>query len=92
MLCSNCSSKEAAFHYKYIKNGVKNEIHLCTDCAKELGYITGTDIIDKKELHCEEILGYVGTTGNSSAPHLHIEVYKNNKRVDPTTVFKNLTR
>ena len=44
MLCSNCSSKEAAFHYKYIKNGVKNEIHLCTDCAKELGYINEAEL------------------------------------------------
>ncbi len=43
MLCSNCSSKEAAFHYKYIKNGVKSEIHLCSDCAKELGYIKEND-------------------------------------------------
>ena len=43
MLCSNCSSKEAAFHYKYIKNGVKNEIHLCTECAGKLGYIKETE-------------------------------------------------
>ncbi len=44
MLCSNCSSKEAAFHYKYIKNGSKNEIHLCTDCAKKLGYINDGEL------------------------------------------------
>lgn len=43
MLCSNCSSKEAAFHYKYIKNGVKSEIHLCSECARELGYIKEND-------------------------------------------------
>jgi len=39
MLCSNCSSKEANFHYKYIKNGSVTEMHLCADCARELGYI-----------------------------------------------------
>jgi protein arginine kinase activator len=44
MLCSNCSSKEASFHYKYIKNGVKNEIHLCTDCAAKLGYINDAEL------------------------------------------------
>lgn len=39
MLCSNCSSKEASFHYKYIRNGSVTEIHLCQDCARKLGYI-----------------------------------------------------
>ena len=42
-----------------------------------------------------QILGYIGNTGNVSGAtgiHLHIEVYKNGKRVDPTTVFKGLTK
>lgn len=43
MLCSNCSAKEASFHYKYIVNGKKSEIHLCSDCAKNLGYIKEQD-------------------------------------------------
>lgn len=43
MLCSNCSLKEASFHYKYILNGKKSEIHLCSDCAKTLGYIKEQD-------------------------------------------------
>ncbi len=43
MLCSNCSSKESSFHYKYIVNGKKSEVHLCTDCAKKLGYIKEQD-------------------------------------------------
>jgi len=38
MLCSNCKSKEAVLHYKQIKNGQKTELHLCSDCASELGY------------------------------------------------------
>ena len=45
MLCSNCSSKEAVFHYKYIKNGVKNEIHLCSECAGKLGYIKESESV-----------------------------------------------
>ena len=39
MLCSNCNAKEATFHYKYIKNGNANEIHLCRECAEKSGYI-----------------------------------------------------
>ena len=39
MLCSNCGIKDANFHYKHISGGQMTELHLCADCAKELGYI-----------------------------------------------------
>ena len=39
MLCSNCGIKDANFHYKHISNGQQVELHLCAECAKELGYI-----------------------------------------------------
>lgn len=39
MLCSNCNTKEANFHYKYIQNGKATEAHLCRQCAEKLGYI-----------------------------------------------------
>ena len=39
MLCSHCGKKDANFHYKQVENGVFKEMHLCSDCAKELGYI-----------------------------------------------------
>lgn len=43
MLCSKCGMKNASFHYKQISGGQKSELHLCSDCAKELGYIKDTD-------------------------------------------------
>lgn len=39
MLCTNCGNKEANFHYKYMNNDQVSEVHLCTECAKKLGYL-----------------------------------------------------
>lgn len=36
-----------------------------------------------------DLIGYVGNTGLSTAPHLHYEVYINNEAVDPVHYFFN---
>ena len=38
MLCQNCRTKEASVHFKRILNGEAVELHLCGDCAANLGY------------------------------------------------------
>lgn len=40
MKCQNCGKEEANVRYTQIINGVKKEIFLCTNCAKELGVDT----------------------------------------------------
>lgn len=37
MLCQNCGKREANIKYTQIINGVKREMSLCENCAKELG-------------------------------------------------------
>jgi murein DD-endopeptidase MepM/ murein hydrolase activator NlpD len=36
-----------------------------------------------------EVIGYVGNTGKSTAPHCHYEVHKNGQRIDPVYFFYN---
>lgn len=38
MLCQNCGKNEATTHIKRIVNGEATQAHLCSECAKSLGY------------------------------------------------------
>ncbi|GIW48848.1 MAG: hypothetical protein KatS3mg079_324 [Caloramator sp.] len=35
MLCQRCNQKDANVHITKVINGVKTELHLCDECAKQ---------------------------------------------------------
>jgi murein DD-endopeptidase MepM/ murein hydrolase activator NlpD len=41
-----------------------------------------------EKLTAGDLIGYAGSTGNSTGTHLHFEVLKNNKHIDPETFIK----
>lgn len=50
-------------------------------------HMSGFNVSLNQEVKKGEIIGYVGSTGASKANHLHYEVLKNGKRVDPANYY-----
>jgi murein DD-endopeptidase MepM/ murein hydrolase activator NlpD len=43
----------------------------------------------KQKVKRGDIIGYVGNSGTSTAPHLHYEVIRNDKKVNPVNYYFN---
>lgn len=55
------------------------------------GHLNGFNVKEGATVKRGQVIGFVGSTGTSTAPHLHYEVHKNGKAVDPKYYFKNIT-
>jgi hypothetical protein len=40
-------------------------------------------VVEGQHVHKGDVIGYVGTTGRSTGPHLHYEVLRNNSQINP---------
>lgn len=56
------------------------------------GHLSAFNVKRGQKVKRGDIIGYVGNTGGSTAPHLHYEVHKNGRKVNPAYyVFMDLT-
>jgi len=56
------------------------------------GHLNAFNVKRRQKVKRGDIIAFVGNTGGSTAPHLHYEVHKNGKRVNPAYYYyKDLT-
>lgn len=48
------------------------------------GHLSAYNVVEGQQVHKGDVIGYVGSTGRSTGPHLHYEVRIGGEAVDPT--------
>lgn len=76
---------------KHSARGYGNQVEIDHGYGYDTFYAHMVKFIVKKgeKIKRGQVIGYVGTTGKSTAPHLHYEVRKNNHTVNPIYFFFN---
>ena len=84
-------SSDGVYRAKYCHlnsfNGVAQKISSDNTRCKSGGK---SIVLLQKKVKKGDVLGYIGCTGNASGVHLHFELYKNGRRIDPTTEIAGL--
>ena len=84
---------------KYSNYGYGNYVMInhgkCTDDNNNYislyGHCTSLAVSVGQKVNKGDVIGYVGSTGNSTGPHLHLEVRVNGKITDPLQYYPGLT-
>jgi murein DD-endopeptidase MepM/ murein hydrolase activator NlpD len=52
------------------------------------GHLKDWNVDKGDSVQAGQTIGWVGTTGKSTAPHLHLEIRKDGQRIDPASILK----
>jgi murein DD-endopeptidase MepM/ murein hydrolase activator NlpD len=58
------------------------------DMETRYGHLSGYNVVAGQHVHKGDVIGYVGSTGRSTGPHLHYEVRIHGEAVDPTPYMR----
>lgn len=86
------TSRDGVYKAKYCHlNGFNNvSLNIPSSRTKRVSGSNGKIKLSTRYVSKGELIGYIGTTGNSSGAHLHFELRKNGMRIDPTSVINGL--
>jgi murein DD-endopeptidase MepM/ murein hydrolase activator NlpD len=65
-------------------------IHHGGDMVTLYGHLLATVVVNGQAVAAGAVIGFEGSTGNSSGPHLHFEVRQGVNPVPPRTVFPGI--
>ena len=54
------------------------------------GHLSSISVSSGQSVSKGDVIGAVGSTGNSTGPHLHFEVYRGDSRIDPEQFYSGL--
>ncbi|MFT5970765.1 MAG: murein DD-endopeptidase MepM/ murein hydrolase activator NlpD [Flavobacteriales bacterium] len=76
---------------KKSKRGLGYHIEVDHDFGYETVYahLSGFKVRKGQKVTRGQVIGLVGSTGNSTAPHLHYEVHKNRRKINPLYYYYN---
>jgi len=76
---------------KYSRSGYGNHIIIDHGYGYETlyGHMSKVEVKRGQEVKRGDIIGYVGSTGRSTAPHLHYEVIKDGRKINPVNFYFN---
>jgi len=74
-----------------LETGYGNYIEITHEGGFKTKYahLEEVNVTEGQEVTRGDVIGYVGSSGGSTAPHVHYEVIKNDKKIDPINFFIN---
>jgi hypothetical protein len=57
-----------------------------SDYETRYAHLSGMTVAAGQRVHKGDLIGYVGSTGLSTGPHLHYEMYRNGRSINPASV------